>query len=219
MIGYATAADHGAGCNIHPPDKRAVGQRLGRSALALQYKHTEITWRSPTYARATTIISRMERNVSSSETTTVYDGYDVTVIIEFHDVGEQGLYLLEDPYNNQLDPADFNCTGHAAGTCAWSSLLLNGYGWVDARLDVLDGNKIQMTPVTSSIRSKMMTHSSSYHHNDQLLQNQYGADNAVLATSYGWGSVPMMQIYDVATDLPVLPWNEKILPEKVARNS
>ena len=36
-VGYATNADHGAGCNIHPPAKKFSGVRLGNSALALAY--------------------------------------------------------------------------------------------------------------------------------------------------------------------------------------
>lgn len=202
-VGYATAADHGAGCNIHPPDKRVVGRRLGKSALALQYGHKDISWRSPTYAKARSI-RRNVANVPNAAKTD--DENSVSVVVEFHDVSEQGLYLLESPYNNQLDPQDFNCSGHAEGTCAWSSLLLNGYGWVDSKLDLLNGNKIQMTPILSKMARNR---------DNVGLQNQYPVDSTVLATSYGWGSVPMMQIYDVATDLPVLPWNEKILPIEI----
>ena len=32
MVGYATNADHGAGCNIHPPPKQYCGARLGNPA-------------------------------------------------------------------------------------------------------------------------------------------------------------------------------------------
>merc|ERR1719407_398711 len=51
-VGYATNADHGAGCNIHPPPKQFCGERLGDSARALQYGQ-KVAWRSPTYAGAT----------------------------------------------------------------------------------------------------------------------------------------------------------------------
>merc|ERR1719440_2161381 len=50
-VGYATNADHGAGCNIHPPAKKFSGVRLGNSALALAYGKG-IAWKSPTYASA-----------------------------------------------------------------------------------------------------------------------------------------------------------------------
>ena len=56
-IGYATNADHGAGCNVHPPDKQYCGARLGDSALALQYGQDDVAWKSPSYyskATATT---------------------------------------------------------------------------------------------------------------------------------------------------------------------
>ena len=192
MIGYATAADLGAGCNIHPPEKRVVGRRLGRSALALQYGYTDIQWRSPTYSKATPILYSTDKKDS------------VSVTIEFHNVGDQGLYLLENPYNNRLSPQDFNCTGRTEGTCAWSSLLLNGYGWVDAKLDLVHGNKVMMTPLLETLRSYNKDNDSHHHH------RQTSDTITVLATKYGWGSVPMMQIYDVATDLPVLPWNERI---------
>merc|ERR1719240_217710 len=48
-IGYATNADHGAGCNIHPPSKQYCAQRLAKSALALQYGKA-IAWKSPSFA-------------------------------------------------------------------------------------------------------------------------------------------------------------------------
>ena len=51
-VAYATNADHGAGCNIHPPAKQFCGERLGNSALALVYGR-DISWKSPTFASAT----------------------------------------------------------------------------------------------------------------------------------------------------------------------
>jgi hypothetical protein len=36
------------------------------------------------------------------------------------------------------------------------------------------------------------------------------AAGVVLATSYGWGDIPLMSAYDRATGLPVLPWNRSI---------
>ena len=43
-VAYATNADHGAGCNIHPPPKQYCGARLGASALALEYS-LPIAWK------------------------------------------------------------------------------------------------------------------------------------------------------------------------------
>ena len=31
----------------------------------------------------------------------------------------------------------------------------------------------------------------------------------MLSSAYGWGPIPMMNAYDIATGLPVLPWSEK----------
>jgi len=50
-VGWATNADAGFGCNIHPPAKQYCGTRLGRSALAVQYGHA-LQWRSPSYLAA-----------------------------------------------------------------------------------------------------------------------------------------------------------------------
>ena len=36
------------------------------------------------------------------------------------------------------------------------------------------------------------------------------ATDSVLATSYGYGDIPLMNVYDVDTGLPVLPWNRSI---------
>ena len=62
-IGWATNADHGFGCNIHPPAKRYVGERLANSALGVLYGRSEVQWRSPTYLSAS-----VERVVSPIST-------------------------------------------------------------------------------------------------------------------------------------------------------
>ena len=115
------------------------------------------------------------------------------VIIEFQDVSDQGLYLLEDPYNNRLDPAQFNCSAQVEGTCAGPMVFLDGgLGWVDATIELQEDDfmkTIIMRPVAT--------------------KGVYG-DITILGTSYGWGSVPMMTIYDFGTDLPVLGWNEPV---------
>jgi len=191
-IGYATFADHGAGCNIHPPDKTICGERLGRSALALQYGKP-ILWRSPTYANATTAGLTIYGNGTAAVHVVP------SVVIEFRDVRYAGLYILENPYNNRLDPSLFNCTGHPEGTCAWSAVLLNnGQGWVNATLNIRDRNKVVMTASKTSLSSL------SHDGGDTDVSQQ------ILATSYGWGAVPMMQLYDAGTNLPVLAWNEKV---------
>jgi len=178
-IGYATNADYGMGCNIHPRDKRPCGSRLGKSALALQYGQS-IQWRSPTYSSATMAIAERD-----------FVGGSPAVVITFNDVSEKGLYILDNPYNNRLDPKEFNCTSHPEGTCAWPMVLLNGQGWVNATIAVQGGNKVVMTPTATETPAGV------------------GAET-IVGTSYGWGAVPMMSLYDAGTDLPVLPWNEKV---------
>ena len=60
MVGYGTNADHGAGCNIHPPPKQYCGKRLANSAMALQYGKA-IPWRSPTFKSQVAAVSAPAR--------------------------------------------------------------------------------------------------------------------------------------------------------------
>jgi hypothetical protein len=58
-VGWATAADWGAGCDIHPPMKQPVAYRLADSAIALLGQYAPLrtklnlttpgAWRSPTF--------------------------------------------------------------------------------------------------------------------------------------------------------------------------
>merc|ERR1719506_362685 len=150
-VGYATNADHGAGCNIHPPHKQECGERLGNSALALEYGK-DIPWKSPTFASA-------ERT-------------DKGVRVEFNDV--VGDLELRYPANYV---AGLDCSKLAAGVCAWAGLRTGG-AWTNA---------------TVAVEGKALLLSGS-------------AANAD-ATQYGYGSIPMMSVYDSQTGLPVLPWN------------
>jgi sialate O-acetylesterase len=167
-VGYATNADWGQSCNIHPPAKQYCGARLANSALALQYGK-KIHWKSPTYAKTEPV---MEETGGPS------------VVVEFQDVTSGGLYLLETAYN-ALDK-NLKCSATPPGTCAGAALLLNGKGWVNATITIKDTNSVVLTAATGD------------------------AKDAIVATSYGWGSIPMMTIYDIGTGLPVLPWNEKL---------
>jgi len=104
-VGYATNADHGAACNIHPPPKQYCGARLGDSATALVYSSGK-QWRSPTYKAAT-------GTVASSI---------ATVTVTLNDVGEQGLTADVHPYN-------YLSSGSACPTeityCVWASITLS----------------------------------------------------------------------------------------------
>ena len=33
---------------------------------------------------------------------------------------------------------------------------------------------------------------------------------AVTGSAYGWGAIPLLTVYDNATDLPLLPWNRSL---------
>jgi sialate O-acetylesterase len=166
-IGYATNADYGAGCDIHPPTKQPCGIRLGNSALALQYNRTDIKWRSPSYISANATMM----------------GIAARVVVDLADVGDNGL-LITYPHNH-LD-GTFNCTAQEPGTCAWASVRLTKEGWVNATVTISEGRRMVLIAAVT-----------------QPGQN-------VIGSAYGWGSVPMLNVYDARTDLPVLPWNRSL---------
>ncbi len=107
--GYAVNADHGAGCNIHPPQKQNCGYRLANSALALQYKK-RLTWKSPSYKSAAAGA----------------DGASATIAL--NDVTPAGLALRPSANAGTLDCA------RSAGVCAWAALQFNDSkgSWVNA---------------------------------------------------------------------------------------
>merc|ERR1712032_1009552 len=232
-IGYATNADHGAGCDIHPPSKQYCGERLGRSALALQYGHT-IHWKSPSYLQAT---QQQHQQLVSSPTTRMTE---VTVTIELQDVSSsKGLYILQRPYN-AFDGA-FDCSQHALGTCGVPQLLLNdGNGWRNATIELSsethksnqvtfrtsvlgylnedDEGELDDPPIPPLVGEEdsiiqIRTNSNSSSGSTDTTHRPIVVDVSsisVSATSYGWGGVPMMTLYDAGTKLPVLPWNKTI---------
>merc|ERR1719482_1409401 len=158
-VGYSTNADHGAGCNIHPPPKQFCAERLGDSARALVYGQP-VAWRSPTYASAAT--------------------QGGAVRVELADV--QGDLELRAPANAVRG---LNCTALNARTpnmCAWAALEIAGK-WVNATLSTQGKALVLEAP---------------------------GLDDAPTATQYGFGSIPMMTVYDSKTGLPVLPWNKAL---------
>jgi len=174
-VGYATNADHGAGCNIHPPAKQYVGERLGDSALAIQYGRS-LAWKSPSYVSA---VASLGSGVMTDGTATV------SVTITLKDVGKSGLEDVY-PYNylglGRSTCADLSANGSKL-VCAWASIKLSSGEWVNATASAI-GQKMSLTaPVPM------------------------GAISSVVATAYGWGPIPMMNMYDAITRLPVLPWN------------
>ena len=83
-IGYATNADRGDGCNIHPPFKQDCAFRLARSALAIHYGHKDIHWKSPSY--------------SNTKPSTVR----ASILVTLQDASSEGLYLVDVPFS--MDP-------------------------------------------------------------------------------------------------------------------
>lgn len=131
--GYAMNADHGAGCNIHPPQKQNCGYRLANSALALQYKQP-ITWKSPSYA-----------SVSSTTAN--------SATIKLNDVTPAGLLMR--PSANE---GTVNCTS-SKGVCAWASLQFDDAAatWVNATLAISGDNQgVVLTAEPPSGSSKVV---------------------------------------------------------------
>ena len=86
-VGWATNADKGDQCNIHPGAKQFCGKRLADSALALVYGQGN-AWRSPTYRGAKAAAS------TTSDT--------VVVEVALADVGEAGLHTDVFPWNGEF---------------------------------------------------------------------------------------------------------------------
>jgi hypothetical protein len=99
--------------------------------------------------------------------------------------------MLETSYNSLNGTLD--CSKLIAGTCAWASIKMAQAGWVNATVSIQAPNQVVMTVSSSS--------------HDEVDLSQ---DDTMEATSYGWGSVPMMTLYDAGSALPVLPWKERI---------
>ena len=111
-VGYATNADHGAGCNVHPPAKQFCGERLANSALAVRYGRP-VLWRSPSYKSALARITTDARGTST-----------VTVTVNLQDVSPSGLTTDVHPYN-YVDGLD--CQQYIYRTdvqCAWASIRI-----------------------------------------------------------------------------------------------
>ena len=106
-VGYGVNADHGAGCNIHPPPKQFCASRMARSALAITYGQGAL-WKSPAYASA----------VAGAGSAT----------ITLTDVTAGGLVLQPSANVGTLD-----CT-KSAGQCGWAALQFNDPAgtWVNA---------------------------------------------------------------------------------------
>ena len=185
-VAYATNADHGNGCGIHPPDKQYPGERLGRAALNLVYKQEDVEWQSPTYAGAAAV--EVDDNACT-----------ISVTVSLTGVGPAGLELIY-PFNQaKLDEAHTTCEqldiqANETGTCGWAAIEINGARWLNASVEVAVGGG-------GLILSAVMVGAGG--------AGQGGLDN-VTATAYGYAPIPMMNAYDAGNGLPVLPWNRAV---------
>lgn len=118
-VGYATMADHGAGCYIHPASKQYCAARLANSALSINYGRSSVVWKSPSYASAAATA----------------DGAEVTL----NDVTPAGLELRPAANWGTLD-----CTA-SVGKCVWASVQFNdaARSWVNATV-ALDASRRKM---------------------------------------------------------------------------
>jgi hypothetical protein len=82
--------------------------------------------------------------------------------------------------------------GSMAEQCAWAALNVRGVGWLNATVSLEGKSGLVLTAHVPSIGHASV------------------ADDpfTVVGSAYGWGAIPMLVAYDVATRLPVLPWNE-----------
>lgn len=195
-VGYATNADHGMGCNIHPSAKQYVSERLASAAEALLYNRS-IPWRSPTYSSVAVVVGDAAATPSHTRT--------VSVTVQLRDVGAAGLELLY-PFNYRSPgygpaatqvPTVVDCTSTFPVSptenasmglqCGWSSIRFDTGGWVNATLSV--GANGQSLVLAAAMPLDAQT---------------------AVATAYGWAPIPMLSAYDKTSGLPVLPWNRTI---------
>ena len=170
--GYATNADHGAGCNIHPPPKQYCGYRLGNSALKIVYGLPE-EWQSPNMTAQT------------------FASSPPSAAITVDSVSVAGLSADTVPFNL----GQVNCSLHPEADCAWASLKLADGTWTNATIAVSTDKKglIFTVPDAESLSAAARA-------------------GPPTASAYGWGANPMMTVYDIGTDLPLLPWNSSFVP-------
>ena len=120
-----------------------------------------------------------------------------TVTVWLHDVLEAGLVIKEAPNLPANAAACPGLNAKAPYTCAWAAIQFNDKAatWVNASVS-LGAEKQTLVLVAEAVPT--------------------GATKAV-ATSYGWGAIPMLNVYRADMDgedgqLPVLPWNRTLAP-------
>eukprot|EP00937_MAST-01D_sp_MAST-1D-sp2_P006052 g6052.t1 len=192
QVGWATDADRGDTCNIHPGWKQDIGRRLADSALAL-VNGQDRPWRSP-------------RDSGAKQAPEVGSGI-VAVDVSLSDVGAAGMDIVY-PWNMDVrvhagqnrtvtnctmgSPTVNNVANQTANQCGWAGIEVEGLGWLNATVSAApDGAALRLEAVLPGAGAK-------------------AAAAVVTGSAYGWSTIPMMNAYDRATGLPVLPWNRSL---------
>ena len=80
-----------------------------------------------------------------------------------------------------------------ANQCAWAGIEVQG-SWLNATVTAsADGKSLRLQAILPG-------------DDDSSRQRFVNATGS----AYGWGTIPMMNAYDKATMLPVLPWNSSL---------
>jgi len=191
-VGWATNADFGFGCNIHPPAKQHVARRLADSALSIAYGR-DVPWRSPRYLGATQAAAA--------------ENGAARVIVRLSDVSTPGLTTDVYPHNYDLDASlrglaapsspplpPLNCSDASTvppGSCAWAAIEFGDRGWVNATVSAHLGQLVlEAVPPSGGPPA--------------------AASPLATRSAYGWGPIPLLTAYDRGTALPVLPWNRSL---------
>lgn len=183
-VGYSTNADHGAGCNIHPPPKQFCAKRLAESAMAIQYGRP-VVWKSPSFKSQVAAASPPSMTVT------------------LNDVPAGGLRADQYPFN-YMD-GKFKCQ---ADQCAWAFLQFAGFpAALCGEPDNCGVHVMSGEPGTFWVNATIAVANGG---NDLVLTPQHAITAAPVGSSYGWGAVPMMNVYAKNFDLPVLPWREHV---------
>ena len=211
-VGWATNADQGDGCNIHPPAKQACAERLAESALTVHYGKAQ-AWRSPTYESAVAILS------STS----------VTVTVKLKDVSAAGLRVDESrPHSHPFDPANgydslwslcagedtnVNCTSANQNCmCGMAAILLgNATSWSKVECCTSGGKTgcPQDPHCNLWVNATVSASADGQHLVLKAMLPPAARTNAelgVAATQYGFAPIPIMTVFDKGTELPVLGW-------------
>lgn len=192
-VAFSTNADHGAGCNIHPPPKQFCAERLATAALNLLYGQRHLVWRSPAIDAASAAGALGAVECKPGQT-------GVSLTLPVANVTAVGLELRA-PANAI---SELNCSGlneKTPDTCAW----VNVTGVVTTTAE--DDGLVKSS--ASAARPFARNATISVHGSKVQLSwpcESEGAAYDVQRVRYGWGSIPMMSVYDKGSGLPLLPF-------------